>query len=134
MRRHPVHGRVVLHGVDVPDDLAALGDIGPQVAVQSSGEHHARDRGHRSRLRGAASRPISAARMCRVPDDLARRLVHRIQPAALARIEVSTDRSKQVAACIKAIGLLDQGKMKQAFKLMHACAHDDLSKAESDHF
>jgi hypothetical protein len=39
------------------------------------------------------------------------------------------DRSKQIAACIRGLGLLDQGKTQQAFKLMKGCTYGDLQSA-----
>ena len=70
------------------------------MAVEPAGKHHAQDRRHCGRLRWAAARPVVAARMRRVPDDVARRLRQGIEPAAFTRIELHrSPKHRLLGAC-----------------------------------
>ena len=78
----------LVRGVVIPDDLAVVGGIGPQVAVHGAGKDGAGNAGHRGRLRGTAVRTSAAAGRRRLPDALAIIDAEGEYPAAFGGIEL----------------------------------------------
>src|SRR5579872_4809204 len=91
-----VSGLVILHGVEVPNDLAGLGGISAEMAVDRAGENHAGHGGDGGGLSAGATLPsesetASAAGLWRTghgwsgsaPDFFASGEIHRMDSAGL---------------------------------------------------
>lgn len=70
MSREAVDGRKVLSSVKVPQDLAGLAGIGPQVAVKSTRKDHARNGGYGCQLGRTAMLAVRACDGCGSMPDL----------------------------------------------------------------
>lgn len=97
MPLHPVRRFVILRGGHIPKQVAVLRGVRTQMLVQSPGKDHARNGGHRGRLRGTASRRVTAARMRRPPGDFASVQLQRKKPPADFRIQLRREAESRIA-------------------------------------